>query len=134
MRDSAPHFRTIKPVVYIFGLCGGALFIALLIREGAGQVGTGPKRRSVRSNDSAGLLKVERSCGMQLFLDPVLVHRLDRDLAGALGAWGAVKLRHGGNPGKRRASYSRCCVSRAGSRGGTGRGLYSAWKSVRYSR
>jgi putative membrane protein len=40
MRDSAPHFRTIKPVVYILGLCGGALFIVLLIREGAGQVGS----------------------------------------------------------------------------------------------
>jgi putative membrane protein len=40
MRDSAPLFRTIKPLVYILGLCGGALFIALLIREGAGQVGS----------------------------------------------------------------------------------------------
>jgi putative membrane protein len=38
-RAGALHFRTIKPVVYILGLFGGALFIALLIREGAGQVG-----------------------------------------------------------------------------------------------
>jgi putative membrane protein len=40
MRASALHFRTIKPVVYLLGLCGGALLIALLIREGVGQVGS----------------------------------------------------------------------------------------------
>jgi putative membrane protein len=32
------HLRTIKPVVYVLGLSGVALFIVLLIREGAGQV------------------------------------------------------------------------------------------------
>jgi putative membrane protein len=31
--------RQIKPAVYVLGLGGGALFIVLLIREGAGQVG-----------------------------------------------------------------------------------------------
>jgi putative membrane protein len=33
------HFRTIQPIAYILGLAGGALFIVLLIREGAAQVG-----------------------------------------------------------------------------------------------
>ena len=33
------HLRTIKPAVYVLGLGGVALFIVLLIREGAGQVG-----------------------------------------------------------------------------------------------
>jgi len=33
------HFRTIEPIAYILGLAGGALFIFLLIREGAAQVG-----------------------------------------------------------------------------------------------
>ena len=33
------RFRTIKPIAYILGLAGGALFIVLLIREGAEQVG-----------------------------------------------------------------------------------------------
>jgi putative membrane protein len=33
------HLRTIKPAVYLLGLGGVALFIVLLIREGAGQVG-----------------------------------------------------------------------------------------------
>jgi putative membrane protein len=33
------HLRTIKPAIYVLGLCGLALFIVLLIREGAGQVG-----------------------------------------------------------------------------------------------
>jgi hypothetical protein len=33
------HFRTIEPIAYILGLAGGALFIVLLIREGAAQVG-----------------------------------------------------------------------------------------------
>ena len=33
------HFRTIKPIAYILGFAGGALFIVLLIREGAEQVG-----------------------------------------------------------------------------------------------
>jgi putative membrane protein len=33
------HFRRIEPVAYILGLAGGALFIVLLIREGAAQVG-----------------------------------------------------------------------------------------------
>lgn len=32
--------RTIKPVIYVLGLGGVALFIVLLIREGAGQVGS----------------------------------------------------------------------------------------------
>jgi putative membrane protein len=32
------HLRTIKPAVYVLGLGGVALFIVLLIREGAGQV------------------------------------------------------------------------------------------------
>jgi putative membrane protein len=33
------HFRTVEPIAYILGLAGGALFIILLIREGAAQVG-----------------------------------------------------------------------------------------------
>jgi putative membrane protein len=33
------HFRTIQPIVYVLGFAGGALFLALLIREGAAQVG-----------------------------------------------------------------------------------------------
>jgi putative membrane protein len=33
------HFRTIEPIAYILGFAGGALFIFLLIREGAAQVG-----------------------------------------------------------------------------------------------
>ncbi len=33
------RFRTIEPIVYVLGLAGGALFISLLIREGAAQVG-----------------------------------------------------------------------------------------------
>lgn len=33
------HLRTIKPAIYVLGLCGVALFIVLLSREGAGQVG-----------------------------------------------------------------------------------------------
>jgi putative membrane protein len=33
------HFRTIEPIAFILGLAGGALFIVLLIREGAAQVG-----------------------------------------------------------------------------------------------
>jgi putative membrane protein len=33
------HFRTIEPIAYILGFAGGALFIVLLIREGAAQVG-----------------------------------------------------------------------------------------------
>ena len=33
------HFRTIQPVFYILGLAGVGLFIVLLIREGAEQVG-----------------------------------------------------------------------------------------------
>jgi len=32
--------RTIQPLIYILGLAGGALLIILLIREGAGQVGS----------------------------------------------------------------------------------------------
>jgi putative membrane protein len=34
------HLRTIKPAVYVLGLGGVTLFIVLLIREGAGQVGS----------------------------------------------------------------------------------------------
>jgi putative membrane protein len=34
------RLQTIKPLVYILGLAGGALLIVLLIREGAGQVGS----------------------------------------------------------------------------------------------
>lgn len=34
------HWRTIKPSVYVLGLGGVTLFIVLLIREGAGQVGS----------------------------------------------------------------------------------------------
>jgi len=34
------RLQTIKPLVYILGLGGGALLIVLLIREGAGQVGS----------------------------------------------------------------------------------------------
>ena len=37
--NTVKHFRTIQPVVYILGLAGVALFIVLLIREGAEQVG-----------------------------------------------------------------------------------------------
>lgn len=37
--SAVKHFRTIQPVVYILGLAGVALFIVLLIREGAEQVG-----------------------------------------------------------------------------------------------
>ena len=37
--NAVKHFRTIQPVVYILGLAGVALFIVLLIREGAEQVG-----------------------------------------------------------------------------------------------
>ena len=37
--NTVKHFRTIQPLVYILGLAGGALFIVLLIREGAAQVG-----------------------------------------------------------------------------------------------
>jgi putative membrane protein len=33
------HFRAIQPIAYILGLAGGALFIVLLIREGAERVG-----------------------------------------------------------------------------------------------
>ena len=33
------RFRRIEPIVYVLGLAGGALFISLLIREGAAQVG-----------------------------------------------------------------------------------------------
>jgi putative membrane protein len=33
------HLRTIKPAIYVLGLCGVALFIVLLSREGAAQVG-----------------------------------------------------------------------------------------------
>jgi putative membrane protein len=33
------HLRTIKPAIYVLGLCGVALFIVLLSREGAGNVG-----------------------------------------------------------------------------------------------
>jgi len=33
-------FRSIQPVVYLLGLAGVALFIVLLLREGAGQVGS----------------------------------------------------------------------------------------------
>lgn len=33
------RFRRIEPIVYLLGLAGGALFIVLLIREGAQQVG-----------------------------------------------------------------------------------------------
>jgi hypothetical protein len=33
------HFRTIQPIAYILGLAGGALFVVLLIRESAAQVG-----------------------------------------------------------------------------------------------
>ncbi|MBV8176881.1 MAG: hypothetical protein JO151_20290, partial [Verrucomicrobia bacterium] len=34
------RLRTIKPLVYILGLAGGALLIILLIREGAAEVGS----------------------------------------------------------------------------------------------
>ena len=37
--NAVKYFRTIQPVVYILGLAGVALFIVLLIREGAEQVG-----------------------------------------------------------------------------------------------
>jgi putative membrane protein len=33
------RFRTVKPIAYVLGLAGGTLFIVLLIREGAEQVG-----------------------------------------------------------------------------------------------
>ena len=36
--NTVKHFRSIQPVVYILGLAGVALFIVLLIREGAEQV------------------------------------------------------------------------------------------------
>lgn len=38
------HLRTIKPAIYVLGLGGVALFIVLLIREGAGQVGAAMAR------------------------------------------------------------------------------------------
>jgi hypothetical protein len=34
------HFQTIKPIVYILGLAGLGILIALLIREGADRVGS----------------------------------------------------------------------------------------------
>ena len=34
------NFRSIQPIVYLLGLAGVALFIILLLREGAGQVGS----------------------------------------------------------------------------------------------
>jgi putative membrane protein len=34
------RFRTVEPIVYILGIAGGALFIGLLVREGAQQVGS----------------------------------------------------------------------------------------------
>jgi len=33
------HVRTVKPIAYLLGLAGGTLFIVLLIRERAEQVG-----------------------------------------------------------------------------------------------
>jgi hypothetical protein len=38
------HLRTIKPVAYVLGLGGVSLFVILLIREGAGQVGSAISR------------------------------------------------------------------------------------------
>ena len=38
--STVKHLRTIKPAVYVLGLGGVTLFIVLLIREGAGQVGS----------------------------------------------------------------------------------------------
>ena len=46
------HFQTIKPIVYILGLAGLGIFIALLIREGADRVG------SAISHAGWGLLSV----------------------------------------------------------------------------
>jgi len=37
--NTVKSLRTIQPIVYILGLAGGALFIVLLIRKGAEQVG-----------------------------------------------------------------------------------------------
>ena len=39
-REQVKNLRTIKPIVYLLGLGGVALFIVLLIREGVGQVGS----------------------------------------------------------------------------------------------
>jgi putative membrane protein len=38
------HLRTIKPAIYVLGLCGVALFTFLLSREGAGEVGAAVAR------------------------------------------------------------------------------------------
>jgi hypothetical protein len=38
------YLRTIKPVAYVLGLGGVSLFVILLIREGAGQVGSAISR------------------------------------------------------------------------------------------
>ncbi len=137
MRDSAPHFRTIKPVVYILGLCGGALFIVLLIREGAGQVGSAIAQVGwgllaltlyhllQTLNDAAGwsaLIPKEQRVPLSRSF---FLHWIGESINNLLPTG-----RVGGDIVMTRGRG----VSWPGSCGSTGRGLYSPWKSARYIR